>query len=410
MSRRKRILFFGEPATLAHVARPVVLAGALRAEWCDVAVATGVEYQWMVKNAGLKSHVMHAIGSTAYLRAVAAGRPVFPLSVLEDYVEEDLRLIREFQPDLVVGDFRLSLAVSARLANVPYIAISNAYWSPFAPVRFDVPVHTVTRVLGPRLVNSVFRVLCPLVFALHSLPMYRLCQRYQRPSLGFDLRRIFTEADLTLFADVPSLVPTRDVGKPERYAYIGPVVWSPACHLPWELEGTEDQRPLVYLTLGSSGDPGLLVEIVNGLLALDCRLAVAAGAGNGRSSLPPGVVIKRFLPGAELSKRASVVICNGGSPTTHQALCEGTPVLGIPQNLDQMLNMQFIVASGAGLSLRADQVTAKRVTTLTRRLLNDASFRVKAGDVASEFARYPSGERFTKLAKEMLARGPSREV
>ena len=28
MSYKKRVLFFAEPATLAHVARPVVLAGA----------------------------------------------------------------------------------------------------------------------------------------------------------------------------------------------------------------------------------------------------------------------------------------------------------------------------------------------------------------------------------------------
>lgn len=402
MTRKKRILFFAEPATLAHVARPVVLAGALDAQSHEVAVATGPEYQWVVGDAGLKALPMHAIGSVAYLDAVAAGRPVFPLPVLEDYVDEDLRLMRAFEPDLVVGDFRLSLAVSARLAKLPYVAISNAYWSPFAPVRFEVPVHPLTRMLGPGLVDAAFRIAHPLVLALHSLPMHRLRRRHGMPSLGFDLRSVFTEADLTVFADVPALVPTRDSGSIGRYAYIGPVTWSPDCPLPAALEEDGGGRPLVYLTLGSSGDPGLLVEISRALVALDCRVAIALGPGAERLSFPAGVVVERFLPGAALSRRASLVICNGGSPTTHQALREGTPVLGIPQNLDQMLNMQFIVATGAGLALRADRITADRVAKLTRRLLEEPSFRHRAGEVAGEFARYPCGERFAEVIRGTL--------
>lgn len=402
MTRKKRILFFAEPATLAHVARPVVLAGALDAQSHEVAVATGPEYQWVVGDAGLKALPMHAVGSVAYLDAVAAGRPVFPLPVLEDYVDEDLRLMRAFEPDLVVGDFRLSLAVSARLAKLPYVAISNAYWSPFAPVRFEVPVHPLTRMLGPGLVDAAFRIAHPLVLALHSLPMHRLRRRHGMPSLGFDLRSVFTEADLTVFADVPALVPTRDSGSIGRYAYIGPVTWSPDCPLPAALEEEGDHRPLVYLTLGSSGDPGLLVEISRALGALGCRVAIAVGQGAERLSFPAGVVVERFLPGAALSRRASLVICNGGSPTTHQALREGTPVLGIPQNLDQMLNMQFIVATGAGLALRADQITADRLAKLTRRLLDEPSFRLRAGEVAGEFARYPCGERFAEVIRGTL--------
>lgn len=408
MTRKKRILFFAEPATLAHVARPVVLAGALDAQSHEVAVATGPEYQWVVGDAGLRALPMHAIGSKAYLEAVDAGRPVFPLPVLEDYVDEDLRLMRAFEPDLVVGDFRLSLAVSARLAKLPYVAISNAYWSPFAPVRFEVPVHPLTRMLGPGLVDAAFRIARPLLFALHSLPMHRLCRRHGRPSLGLDLRSVFTEADLTLFADVPTLVPTRDSGRAGRYAYIGPVTWSPDCPLPAALEEGE-RRPLVYLTLGSSGDPALLVEISRALVALDCRVAIAVGPGEARLSFPAGVVAERFLPGAALSRRARLVICNGGSPTTHQALREGTPVLGIPQNLDQLLNMQFIVASGAGLALRADQIHADKVGALTRRLLDEPSFRRKAGEVAGEFARYPSGERFAEFVRRILDSFPRRE-
>ena len=48
-------------------------------------------------------------------------------------------MLAEIAPDLVVGDLRVSLSVSARLAGIPYVAIANAYWSPYARRRFPLP-------------------------------------------------------------------------------------------------------------------------------------------------------------------------------------------------------------------------------------------------------------------------------
>lgn len=51
----------------------------------------------------------------------------YAMRTLRKYVEADLRVLDEIAPDLVVGDLRISLSVSARLAGIPYIAIANAY-------------------------------------------------------------------------------------------------------------------------------------------------------------------------------------------------------------------------------------------------------------------------------------------
>ena len=160
MSHKKRVLFFAEPATLAHVVRPIVLASSLDCANYEVSVATGADFRRFVEAAGLDVRDLWCIGTRAYLAAVSAGRPVFPYAVLERYVADDLRVIGEARPDVIVGDFRLSLAVSARLAGIPYIAVSNAYWSPFAQARFEVPVHAATRLLGVGFSNSIFGQMC----------------------------------------------------------------------------------------------------------------------------------------------------------------------------------------------------------------------------------------------------------
>jgi len=402
MSRRKRILFFAEPATLAHVMRPVTMAKALPPEVYEVSLATGRDYRRFVESEGLALRDLAAIGTQAYLAAVAAGRVVFPLPVLDAYVHEDLRHIDAFRPDLVVGDFRLSLAVSARIAKIPYIALSNAYWSPCTRVRYSIPVHPATKRFGPAVPNALFRLLHPLILAHHSLPMHRLRKRYGMPSLGLDLRAVFTESDVTAFADVPALVPDADCGDSRRYRYIGPVLWSPRIALPPALNEDPNSRSWVYVSMGSSGDPHLVPTILASLAKLGCRVVVATAGAVPPGAIPPGFVAADFLAGDEVAARAGLVICNGGSPSTGQALAHGAPVLGIPANLDQLLNMHFVEQSGAGVALRADRLTGKRVEEAVRRMLRTASFSENAKRIASAFREYQAPERFASIVRELM--------
>lgn len=401
MSARKRILFFGEPATLAHVIRPVVLAKALPADRYEVAVATGRDYRQFAEHEGLEVRDLWSIGTRAYLAAVDTGRVVFPFRTLDAYVREDLRHIEAYAPHLVVGDFRLSLAVSARLAQVPYIAISNAYWSPCAGARYEVPVHPATRLLGPAVPNALFRLLRPAILAHHSLPMHRLRKRYGMPSLGFDLGTIFTEGDVTAYADLPALVPGGHCGNPHRYRYIGPVPWSPAGVLPAAFKDGCSATPWVYVSMGSSGDPRLVPVLLAGLERVRCRVAVATAGAVPAGAIPRGVVASPFMPGAEAAARASLVVCNGGSPSAYQALAQGTPVLGIPANLDQMLNMDFVARSGAGAALRADRVTGERVADIVTQMLATSTFRAQAERIAASLHEYHAAARFATIVREL---------
>lgn len=402
MSHKKRVLFFAEPATLAHVVRPIVLASSLDRAHYEVSIATGADFRSHAEAAGLEVRDLWCIGTRAYLAAVSAGRPVFPYAVLERYVADDLRVIGEARPDVIVGDFRLSLAVSARLAGIPYMAISNAYWSPYAQAQFEVPVHAATRLLGVGFSDSVFGLLRPLIFAQHSLPMHRLCRNHGRPSLGFDLLRVFSEGDVTLFADVPELVPTADSGQAGRYVYIGPITWSPPGSVPASLTEAGDSRALVYVSLGSSGDSRLLRHVVDAVLATGCRVAVGTATPIPDQDRGHDKVIQGMLPGNEIAAMAQLVICNGGSPGTHQALQAGTPVLGIPANLDQLLNMHFVTRSGAGLSLRADQVSTDRVGKMVQHLVHEASFRECAEVVRGWFGEYRVEARFQRAISGFL--------
>ena len=136
MSRRQRILFFAEAVTLAHVTRPLVLARSLDPERYEVHFACAAGYDFLFKDGEFTRWSIDTISTERFLHALATGSRLYDYQTLTDYLEDDLRVLDAVSPDLVVGDFRLSLAVSAPLRKVPYAAIANAHWSPWATSGF----------------------------------------------------------------------------------------------------------------------------------------------------------------------------------------------------------------------------------------------------------------------------------
>ena len=87
-------------------------------------------------------------------------------------------------------------------------------------------------------------------------------------------------------------------------------------------------------------------------------IAATAGTDTPPRMLGPMCILPIISPAREAAARAKLVICNGGSPASQQALAAGVPVLGISSNMDQFLNMGAVVQAGAGILLRADRLDA----------------------------------------------------
>ena len=361
-----------EAVTLAHVARPLALAEGLDPTAFEVVFASdnGSGTPWTGRAFAYRP--IRSIPPSEFLGALANGRPVFDASTLERYVADDLDLIREVEPDAIVGDFRLSLSVSARLAGVPYLAITNAYWSPFADPLFPMPELPLSRTLGVPLASRLFGLARPIAFALHARPLNQVRRNHGLPSLRHDLRRVYTDADRTLYADVPELVPTRDL--PPTHHYVGPILWSPPVELPLWWDEVPTDRPTVYATLGSSGAAGLLAKVFEALADLHLTVLAASAGKNISGPIPSNVRVAPYLPGRDAAARSVAVICNGGSPTSHQALAVGVPVLGLAGNLDQHLNMKGITARGAGLVVRSEHARPSARNARSRATSTDWAF------------------------------------
>ena len=395
---RKKILLVAHDVTLAHVGRPLRLGGLLHADGHDVVLATSADSNRFLTGFPGTTLTLVPTGKAQFIKNLAKGRPVFDLPTLRHYAEEDEALLKAVKPDLVIGDFRITLSITARRQGVPYATLTNAYWSPAFTPRFIVPDLPMVRFLGVRLSQAVFDAVRPIAFAVHCRPMDALRRHYGLPPLAPDLRRVYTDADLALFSDVPEVYGLN--GNIPGGHFLGPVCWSPAVPLPDWWPALDPRKPLIYVTLGSSGDGRLLPRLIQRLARPGLQLAVAtAGASVGATG--PDVFCSDFLPGDALASRAALVICNGGSPTCAQALTAGVPVLGVPGNLDQYLNMHYLENLGVGLSLRNRELSSRNLSHAVQRLLEDASFTNAARELATTIARYDLAERLREAVRRL---------
>lgn len=392
---RKRILFIGEAVTLAHVVRPIVLARALDPARYEITLACDERYLKLFGELPFAWQPIQTIPTVKFLDNLAKGRPVYELDTLRSYVRADLALLEAVKPDIVVGDFRISLGVSARVAGVPYFTITNAYWGPYSQLPFPLPEHPMTQVFGVRLSQSLFNLARPLVFALHTRPLNQVRREYGLPSLGYDLQTVYTDADQTLYADIPEFIPTSPL--PMHHHWLGPILWSPEIEPPDWWATLPKDRPIIYVALGSSGENDRALPILlQGLAELPVTV-IAATAGQPLGIEPPkNAYVAHFLPGIEAAARSHLVVCNGGSLATQQALAAGVPVLGVASNMDQHLNMLCLERASVGVRLRVGQLTPKQVRATVERLLGDAQYRQAASQLQRNLLDWDTGQVFAE--------------
>jgi UDP:flavonoid glycosyltransferase YjiC (YdhE family) len=206
-----------------------------------------------------------------------------------------------------------------------------------------------------------------------------------------------------LYADIPEMVPTRNL--PAHHRYIGPVLWSTKTPLPDWWNSLPADRPVIFLTLGSSGQAEILPMVLTALSRLPVTVIVATAGKIALADAPANAYITDYLPMDIATRRSCLVISNGGSLTVYQALSSGVPVLGLCSNMDQLLNMNSVEKMGAGITLRAAQVSATDLVVAVTAILNNPSYAHVAQRVGQILLGTDAGQCFLDIVAEILHNG-----
>ena len=142
--------------------------------------------------------------------------------------------------------------------------------------------------------------------------------------------------------------------------------------------------------------------MLGALAKLPVRALVATAGARLGGAHPPNLYLEDYLPGDAAARRARLVICNGGSPTSHQALIAGVPVIGIAGNLDQFLNMSAVVGIRAGETVRADRFDPQQLCQIVQRVLANSSYAEGASTAAAWLGKHCATRRFESFVHDLL--------
>lgn len=199
---------------------------------------------------------------------------------------------------------------------------------------------------------------------------------------------------------------------PEQVVVTGAVLYngSGPAELPSELEAfLQDGDPPLVFTLGTSavGSAGRFYDVSAAVAdRLGRRAVLLAGrhAENRPERLDPTrVFVADFARHDAIFPRACAIVHQGGAGTLHQALRAGRPTLIVPHAHDQPDNAHRAERLGVSRTLRPSRYRPARVEAEIGALLEQASYRERARQVAETVATEPGADGAVRAIEALLA-------
>jgi UDP:flavonoid glycosyltransferase YjiC (YdhE family) len=353
--RRLNILVTPHGEVLAHTTRALMIAEELRMRGAKVAFAMRGDKSAIVKAAGFSVQDIVDVPLRDILRRHRQGNAkLCSESQASECVQADLQILEQEKPDIVLSDFRLSMAAAARIRKIPHVSILNSTWTPYLDkkkVRILWPEHTkfgtalgkLSRFLaGPdlmrfRFLDVIFQSIFERVLVYGASPFNKI-QTAHGLSRSIDLYHYWL-GDLTLVPEYPSFMPLRK-DAPDSVQMIGPLVWQGTNFSEIEkLEPALDRtRATVYVTVGSTGDPKLFQLMIDAANRRNWNLIITQA---GLADIPSSrnIFVYDFLPGEAAMRLSDVTVCQGGSGTINQAIAANCPFVGVASTSDQEWNL-----------------------------------------------------------------------
>jgi MGT family glycosyltransferase len=188
--------------------------------------------------------------------------------------------------------------------------------------------------------------------------------------------------DLSICYTSPLLLP--DGGTyDDSYVFVGPPVATrqETADFPWSW--LEEERPLVYVSLGTvfNENRAFFRACVAAFASKEVQVVLSLGQGlpvDRLGPLPPNVLARSFVPQVALLPYVDLFVTHAGVNSVHEGLYFGVPLLLVPQQAEQAMVAVRIAELGAGLRVRAREVSAGIVWERAWRLLTEPGFKDQA--------------------------------
>jgi UDP:flavonoid glycosyltransferase YjiC (YdhE family) len=387
---------------LSSTSRMLEIHRALRARGYSARIAThGGPYESVLREAGVAYDIVGPPMSPArcaeFVRTEVGrgniGQSMYSDEELRTYVRAEARYFADHGIRVAVTGFTLSTLLSTRLSDVALVTEHAGSWVPPAYERGLLPAPAT-----------------PLTPALRALPRpaMRWLSNAVPPRVKFycgGFNRIATElgvpgvpslgalvlGDLSLVPEVPEVlgIPAADLDAWEpggrrgyrpgtRLRYTGPLYARLGSDLPARVRDFLDTAgPTVYVAMTSTPLP-VVRQVVARVAALGVRVLVAATVHDLGNLAGRRVMVAPVLPSHLVMPHVDLAVTAGGQGSVQTAMATGTPVLGIPMQPEQDLNLVLLERHGAARRIAPRHAVGPALTRTARQMLADDRYRAGA--------------------------------
>ncbi|MEU2614629.1 nucleotide disphospho-sugar-binding domain-containing protein [Micromonospora sp. NPDC007271] len=348
------------------------------------------------------------------------GQSMYTDDELRQYVRAEVAYFRRHRVRVVVTGFTLTTLLSTRLAGAHLVTEHAGCWVPPTYERGLLPAPSQRRFsfLPAGLLRRLSNTLP------NRVPFY--CGGFNRVAAELGAPRVPSLAalvlgDLTLVPEVPEVlgIPAEELaawhprGRPgyrpqTRLRYSGPLYARLDVAMPPRVaEFLRRPDPIVYVALNST-EPELVRKVVGAVRALSVRVLVAATAHD-LADLDDGeqVVVGGVLPSHRVMPAVRLAITAGGQGSVQTAMAAGTPVLGIPLQPEQDLNLALLERVGAARLMPLRHAATSRMTAVAGQMLADDSYRRAAARIRAAYDRTDGPGNAAEAILDLLERRPA---
>ena len=313
----------------------------------------------------------------------------FSYEELKEYVSREVASLREARADVVLIGWNLPSYLSVQLVGIPIVVQQpGAFTAPFFDRGMGVFVPSFIGWLRHLPMDWFINWFMPRA-RLWLRPFNRLASELGLPQYKSTLDMM--AGDLTLVMDAPEILgispeelehykPSHPkfFRRPPNYRYAGPCFAKLSGDVPQSVrEHFDTPRTKLYCAMGVSGSPEVLRSLIDIVGDLDIQTLVVTTTilGEETWSSSKRVLVVPHVPAHLVNPLADVAITHGGAGTIQTAIHSGTPLVGVPMQLEQAGNISLVERQGAGIMLSKLDLNRAQLTTALEKIVADDRYR-----------------------------------
>ncbi|HPI55646.1 MAG TPA: glycosyltransferase [Chitinophagaceae bacterium] len=406
-----KFLFFPYSNQLGTTIPSVTLANLLRDHGHIVYYASHGKYTHILKEKGFEVFPITEISYLQYRRHVDENNVDFyQTSLIHHFIDKELDLIREVDPDIIVSNNRPTIKISAQLAGKKLVTIVIPALTRFYYHDYFIPENHFLATLYP--LGDVNQITPPAFrrFAFF-MTMKQWGKNFNKVLREFNLPKMTDflgvyEGDVILINQSYELAAFTNL--PSNYFHLEQNLGSTFGHQhPWadELDVHRKKgRKVIFVSMGSSSLKSypLVMQAIKQLVDNDERFVLVSnhvGLAN-HQEISDRIYLEPFINSSQILPKVDLVITHGGINTLSECMLQGIPIIGVPEQGEQMWNLKYAEHLGIGKMVSKFQLEKdpSLITQAIVELAENPNYALKI----KEFALLSASRKGSKSQNELI--------